>query len=98
MNGIKIEREQAISEISKGKSRIEAELGNLKANYGKIISLIVESEGEFVDAIKKQIEAEKLTLESLMVMLDEFYLTLEKIEIGFREQDVELASTMGFKN
>ncbi len=97
MLGIKIDKNEAISEIMKGQSKVSSNLINLKGNYKKINNLLVESEGEFVESIKKQLETEEIAVDALINMLAEFYNTLEKTVAGFEEQDRKLSIGLKFK-
>lgn len=90
MLGIKIDKSGAISEITKGRDRINSDLMNLKENYKKMSNVLTESKGEFVDSIKTQIYAEGIAVDALIDMLNEFYNTLEKTVMGFEEHDSKL--------
>lgn len=96
MLGIKIDKNGAISEIAKGRDKINSDLLNLKENYKKMSSILTESKGEFVESIKTQLEAEEIAVDALINMLNEFYNTLEKTAIGFEEQDSKFKAGIEF--
>ncbi len=94
MLGIKIEKNEAISEIAKGQNEINSNLMDLKENYKKINNLLIESEGEFAASLKMQLETEEIAVNALIDMLTEFYNSLEKTVTGFEEQDRKLSTAI----
>lgn len=94
---IKIDYQKVADMVQSANGVIDGELNAAAASFAKAGSGMNKSEGEMLDAIDKQIEAEKELAKSMADACRQFTASIQNAAQSFQALDASLSSKMGLK-
>ena len=93
----KIDYQKVTDMVQAANSVIDGELNTAVSSFAKAGSGMDRSEGEMLDAIDRQIEAEKELAKSMANACRQFTSSIQNAAQSFQNLDASLSSKMGLK-
>ncbi len=94
---IKIDYQKVTDMVQAANGVIDGELNTAVSSFAKAGSGMDRSEGEMLDAIDRQIEAEKELAKSMANACRQFTSSIQNAAQSFQNLDASLSSKMGLK-
>ena len=96
MPDIAISKDVAVSQIDKISADVDIFLADKETSYNALKDGLADSQGDFVEALKTQLEVEKTFIHETVNFYKTLLAMMKNAEADFETTDTKYASTNGF--